>query len=128
MKTWIWRWGPAVALMSIIFIASATPGTDMPGFGIWDLFVKKGGHMLGYAMLAVAYFHALKKDQGPVRRQYILAFCLAVFYAATDEWHQRFVPGRSPSLGDVGIDASGAFVGLTLWHFVRMHFKPGSRR
>ena len=125
MKDWIWRWGPAVAIMVIIFIASATPGSDLPKFGVWDFFAKKGGHMLGYALLASAFFHGLNKGGRIKKSQFIAAVCLATLYALTDEFHQRFTPGRSPSLRDVGIDTFGAAIGLTLWNWIRRLQRSG---
>jgi VanZ family protein len=44
---------------------------------------------------------------------------MAAAYAATDEWHQSFVPSRTADLGDVLIDSTGAAIGLMLvflWH------------
>jgi|WetSurMetagenome_2_1015567.scaffolds.fasta_scaffold15055_4 VanZ family protein len=118
MKFWIWHWGPAGIVMLLIFIASATPGSDLPGFGAWDLIAKKGGHMCGYALLASAFFHALDKKGTSARFRFFVAAGLACLYAATDEFHQSFTPGRSPSLQDVGIDALGAFIGLTVWTWI----------
>ena len=43
-----------------------------------------------------------------------LIFCL--FFAAGDEFHQLFVPGRSGSAADVLIDMCGAFIGILLYH------------
>ena len=115
MKSWIWRWGPAVIVMTLIFTASATPGSDLPKFGAWDLIAKKGGHMFGYALLASAFFHALdRKGKGGLSR-FVVAAALACLYAATDEFHQRFTPGRTASLQDVGIDSLGAVIGLMVW-------------
>jgi VanZ family protein len=119
MKARIWQWGPAVLVMTVIFIASAAPGSDLPGFGTWDLIVKKGGHMFGYALLASAYFHALNQGKGMSRGQFIGALCLAFFYAITDEFHQRFTPGRTPSISDVLIDTLGAVFGLGTWFWIR---------
>ena len=95
MKSWIYRWGPAIVIMAIIFIASATPGSDIPGFGDWDEFFKKGGHMLGYALLATAFYHALNSSKRSIKLKFILVLCLVALYAASDEFHQRFTPGRS---------------------------------
>jgi len=119
MKAWIWHWGPAVIIMAIIFAASATPGSEMPKFGILDLLIKKGGHMLGYALLATAFFRALRRGKSVSRFQFILSLSLTVLYAISDEWHQSFTPGRTPSFQDVCIDAAGGFIGLALWYWIR---------
>lgn len=44
---------------------------------------------------------------------------LAVLYAATDEIHQTFVPGRSGRVTDVLIDAAGAAVGVLVMAWLR---------
>ncbi len=59
MKGFLSRWGPALVLMAVIFAASATPGEDLPNAGDWDTVFKKGGHLLGYALLGVAYLRGL---------------------------------------------------------------------
>jgi VanZ family protein len=122
MKEWIWRWGPALLLMALIFIASATPGSHLPKFGAFDIFAKKGGHMFGYALLSAAYFHALNNGRRITRFQFILAACFAILYSITDEFHQLFTPGRSSSPVDVCIDASGSIIGLLFWCFIRTRF------
>ncbi len=40
-----------------------------------------------------------------------VAFGISVIYAASDEFHQYFVPGRSCELRDVSIDSGGALLG-----------------
>ena len=121
MKNWIRRWGPAFLVMGIIFIASGTPGSDLPTLA-WDFTAKKGSHMLGYALLAIAYFHALNNGRNMTRFQFLSAFFLACLYAATDEFHQRFTPGRMPSAQDVFIDVVGAAIGLLL-RFLGQEYK-----
>jgi len=105
----LFLWGPVVLIMSAIFVFSSIPSKEMPSFGFWDLLVKKGGHALGYGMLAIAFWHGFRWN----RRLWWLAFLLAVAYAATDELHQSFVPGRHPSPADVGVDAAGALIMLS---------------
>jgi VanZ family protein len=101
----ILRWLPAIALMVVIFGFSSIPSQEMPSFGILDLVVKKGAHMLGYGLLALAYWYGLRFD----KRRWWLALLFAVLYAISDEFHQSFVPGRHPSLVDaLIIDGSGA--------------------
>jgi hypothetical protein len=81
MKAWIRNWAPAIVIMLLIFIASSTPGNDLPGFGVWDFSVKKGGHMLGYALLAIACFHALDKTRLSSSLRFTLASLFAKFYS-----------------------------------------------
>ena len=119
MKSWIYRWVPAIVVMAVIFIASATPGSDIPGFGIWDVFFKKGGHMLGYALLATASYHAMNSSNRSIKQKFILVLCLVALYAASDEFHQRFTPGRTASFRDVGIDVAGGLIGVTVMRFAQ---------
>jgi VanZ family protein len=103
------RWTPVLALMTVIFFLSNTPSDELVNFGVYDLLVKKGSHMAGYGLLALAFLRAL----GYQRKNYILLVLLLVFlYAASDEFHQSFVPGRNASLIDVIIDLLGAVIAL----------------
>jgi hypothetical protein len=113
-KQTLFRWLPAIIVMAVIFGFSSIPSKEMPMFGVLDLIVKKGAHMLGYGLLALAFWYALRFD----RRRWWLALLLAVLYALSDEFHQSFVPGRHPSLVDaLLIDGSGA--GLALFIFAK---------
>ena len=115
--SWWLLWAPAIGMMVAIFAFSSVPSNDMPAFGLADFLVKKGGHMLGYALLSLSYQHALSRN-----RSYSswFAWFFAVLFAISDEIHQIFVPGRGPLISDVGIDALGAGLSLMLsallWH------------
>jgi len=113
-----WRWLPALILMAVIFAASDTPGEQLPDFQSWDRIVKKGGHMLGYALLCVAYLYGLEGTRRTSAGRILFAILLTAVYAATDEFHQSFTPGRSATLLDVGLDAAGAVLGGSLWNFL----------
>lgn len=97
--------------MSIIFFFSSQPSEKLPDLGWADTIFKKGGHMLGYGLLALSYWHGFGWDGGS--RPF--AWLLAVLYAGTDEFHQSFVNGRGASLWDVLIfDNLGALIALWL--------------
>lgn len=98
--------------MALIFVASAQPKGVVPDFGAHDWGVKKTAHVLGYALLGVAYLRGLAGGRPPTWRQAALAVALAALYGATDEYHQSFVPDRGANLLDVGIDTLGATVGV----------------
>ncbi|MBN1570427.1 MAG: VanZ family protein [Acidobacteria bacterium] len=122
MKNWFYRWGPAILFMAIIFIVSSTPGSDIPGLGAWDFIAKKGGHLIGYALLGAAYRHALNYGNRARKRHHIPAMCMTALYAASDEWHQTFTPGRSGSFSDVGIDIAGGIIGILVSGWAQKHF------
>ena len=44
----------------------------------------------------------------------LLAGIVCVGFAGLDEYHQSFVGGRTPAIKDVGVDSSGAFIGILL--------------
>ncbi len=101
------RWFPSLLLMALIFGFSSIPSAQMPEFGGLDFSIKKFGHALGYGLLALSYQHGLGG-----KRPW-LAWVMAVTYAASDECHQSFVPGRGPSVWDVLLfDNLGALAGL----------------
>ena len=115
MKKFI-RWTPALTLMVVIFLFSNTPGEKLPNYGFWDHVVKKGGHMTGYALLALSYWYALGFDRCKLGQ----AWLMAVGYALTDEFHQSFIPGRTPSYFDVFVyDGMGAALALLAARFVK---------
>ncbi len=109
----------AILIMLLIFAASSTPGDDLPSFGAEDFLVKKGGHMLGYALLAIGYLRGLSERKPVTLRTGILAVFLAGLYATTDEFHQLFVTGRNASPYDVMIDTIGATFGACIWTWFR---------
>jgi VanZ family protein len=97
--------------MLAIFFLSAQPRAELPFFPGWDYAIKKAAHMLGYGLLGLSYLHLLGG------RSYVSAWALALLYAASDEFHQSFVPGRSASVVDVLVfDHLGAIFALLL-HF-----------
>ena len=119
LKTWAWRWGPAVLIMAVIFLASSTPGDELPSFGSFDFSLKKGGHTLGYALLALGYLRGLAWKRPTSRGSMMLAIAFCLLYAISDEFHQTFTPGRTPSVIDVLIDTTGAAIGLASWNLLR---------
>ena len=108
------RWFPSLLVMLAIFAFSSRPADSLPNFLSWDHFVKKASHMIGYGLLALSYMHLLKYD----KKQYWLAWLMVILYAATDEFHQSFVPGRGASAFDVLVfDNLGAIIAL--WAYSR---------
>lgn len=77
--------------------------------------VRKAAHMTEYAILSILIYVWLGLWQQPWWKKSLEAFCIAIPYAASDELHQLFVPGRAGKMGDVLIDSAGAVLGLFLF-------------
>ena len=111
------RWGPALAIMAVIFYSSSIPQATMPGIGgYWtDYAAKKFAHLVVYGLLALAGLRGLAYGRGATLRDARWALALAVAYGASDELHQALVPGRGAGPLDVVFDALGAGLALWLW-------------
>ena len=87
--------------------------------------LRKFGHWLEYFILAALLYRALvdesrgKHSVRPAART--MAFVLV--WAATDEFHQSWVPSRTASIVDVMIDGFGGLFG-TFWMYLR-HKRAG---
>ena len=94
--------------MTLIFIASSMPTVpSLPG-GLSDY----TGHFIGYSLLGALAIRGFARARwsgvnGPAA---IRAVVMSSMYGVTDEFHQSFVPGRSPSVADWGVDTLGAIV------------------
>ena len=79
--------------------------------------LRKLGHLTEYAVLAMLLWRALR---GGIRWHtkmsilFVAAGAVCALFAATDEFHQSFVPSRTASPVDVMIDICGAVIGLTI--------------
>jgi VanZ family protein len=126
------HWWPVVAWMSMIFLfstelfsgthttsflrpilSSLLPDTSADQIETVHLFLRKLGHWGEYFILAMLSIRALHADLPAQSRQRRAAGAIAIatLYAASDEWHQSFVPSRSASIVDVLIDCLGATCG-----------------
>ena len=112
MIRWFWHWGPAVAYMAAIFVVSGIPNLGPLPANTSD----KVAHFAAYSLLGGLLARAVA---GAVWSAYGLqtvwkAWAFATLYSVTDELHQAFVPGRTPSVGDGIADSTGALLGALL--------------
>lgn len=101
----------AIGWMYLIFLISAQSTVPQPP-GIAPAITSNLGHFGVYFVLAILVWWVLGGFglEGPQR--WLVAFGLTVLYGVSDEWHQSFVPGRTPDVLDIVIDALGAACGL----------------
>jgi VanZ family protein len=85
-------------------------------FDLLEFGVRKLGHFTEYSIFAIFLYHALGQDDPGSwnSRKALASILLAGLYSLTDEFHQRFVPGRGPSIVDCGFDTIGATLGMVI--------------
>lgn len=74
--------------------------------------VRKAAHASEYAVLGMLVMAVFGSYAVNGKKRMIRSLCVCAAYAASDEFHQIFVPGRSCQIGDVLIDSAGAFAGI----------------
>ena len=103
-------WAPVAVYMAIIFYLSSLSQPTLPPGG------DKSWHLVGYVGFGLVLARAfaggfLRRVAG---RAALLAIALGVAYAASDEIHQMFVPGRTADLADLAVDAVGVALGIVV--------------
>jgi VanZ family protein len=110
-------WWAPLAWMAVIFWFSAQPDLPHVPDALLDFLVKKSAHALEYAVLTGLLWRAVARTWPGLRgerRAVLLTGAATVVYAASDEFHQWFVPGRTSQPRDVLIDALGAALAVAL--------------
>ena len=85
---------------------------------------RKCCHLTEYSCLALLLWRAFRLSTGNRFGGWYwpeagLALLVVFLYAATDEYHQSFVPGRTALFSDVLIDTAGGALALLLLWFIR---------
>ena len=75
-----------------------------------DFVFKKSAHMFVYSVLYWLLFRAF--NVGKNQKSFLIPLLICIVYAATDEFHQSFIPGRTPTIRDVGFDTVRMTVAL----------------
>jgi VanZ family protein len=134
-RTFVTKWMPVIAWMLLIFAGSSdalsaehTSRFIIP-FLLWlnptmpyhtieaiHLALRKLGHLTEYVILAALLWRALRGSFTACTRRFIagITFLIAASFAASDEFHQSFVPTRTATVHDVLIDCVGVAVAIVL--------------
>ena len=71
-------------------------------------YIRKSAHFTEYFILSLLVLRAIRAGRPGTRFAWaLLVVAIVLCYASLDEFHQRFVPGRTAAVGDVLIDTSG---------------------
>ena len=85
-------------------------GVDRAGFEPWHFYIRKSGHVIGYALLCILLFRAWREtlptrgDPKWTLRWASIAVLGTALVASLDEWHQSFLPSRTGRWQDVALD------------------------
>ena len=108
---------PAILCMALIFKLSSMTGDDLKGFPhVWD----KLAHTVEYATLCGTYCLWWSRSEWSRRKwlRVLVVVALTLAYGCTDEYHQRFVEGRSCDALDLVADTFGGIIGGTVYAFI----------
>lgn len=88
--------------------------------------MRKAGHFTEYAVLAFLARRAfITSSRAFLQRHWFkLSLIIVVIYGLLDEFHQSFVPSRTPSIYDSAIDVAGGLTVLLLFKI----FEKNSRK
>ena len=134
----IWRYSPL--LLWILFISFAStgefsaantsaifrpllrwlfPNLSEAKLAAVHFLMRKAGHFTEYAVLAFFARRAfITSSQAFLQRYWFqLGLLLVAIYALLDEFHQSFVPSRTPSIYDSAIDVAGGLTVLLILRF-----------
>jgi VanZ family protein len=130
-------WLPAaLSVLMIVLESTATMSADNTSHWLYPLWIhlfgpistdrwlevhhliRKTGHFMGYGVVSLAFFYSWRQTLAQMamrhwslwRRASMLAVLSTLLIASLDELHQSFLPSRTSSVWDVGIDICGAIV------------------
>ena len=99
-----------VEIKNNIFNEEKTPDDLAESAEGIHFYVRKAAHMTEYFVLCLTIIFPLYVYGVRGFNLFILSIILSAGFAGLDEYHQSFVDGRGPSVKDVLIDTSGAFI------------------
>ena len=134
----LWRYGPLVLWLFFISFASTSefsaantsqiirpillwlfPNLSEARLTAIHFVTRKAGHFSEYAVLGFLARRAfITSSRGFLQRYWFpLGLLLVATYALLDEFHQSFVPSRTPSIYDSAIDVAGGLTVLLIFKF-----------
>jgi VanZ family protein len=136
MKSFLKYWLPVLIWLCLIFLGSTgvlsaeqtsrflvpflrwlKPEISLAAISAIQLGIRKVGHLTEYAILSALLWRAMRSTFISTKAMAMagLALVMSAIFAASDEFHQSFVPSRTATLGDVMIDIGGALIGLAIY-------------
>ena len=76
--------------------------------------IRKGAHLSIYTLVGIFIMSFISTYKIHLKYKFLISILVGLVYASSDEIHQSFIPGRTASIIDVGIDTAGVFLGIIL--------------
>lgn len=105
-------WFPVVLYMGVIYYFSSKTGSQV-SIPTPD-YVAHATEYFGLSWLV--RWAWLGSRAGRPEQGYWVAILFSFIYGISDELHQSFVPGRTPSVGDLLADTVGAVLAQVVWY------------
>ncbi len=106
-----------IAWMGLIFWLSSFHTLPKTAPGIGDI-QNVLGHFGAYGILAALVFWMLSPLVRSSQSRTVITMVVVLAYGISDEFHQSFVPGRTPDIKDILVDVIGAACMLVVMHWV----------
>jgi VanZ family protein len=142
---WFARWWPAIAWAVVISLFSTGaftsentgriiipalhwlfPSLPPHTLALFHHIIRKCAHFTEYFILSLLILRGIRAGRHGTRLAWaVLAIVIVAGYASLDEFHQSFVPGRTPAVTDVLIDTTGGATAqaiaalFAMWFHVR---------
>jgi VanZ family protein len=104
----------------LIIALSSIPNLQSPRLGIFS--TDKLIHFIEYAVFAFLFYRSFAYSLSQSRRSNsgllvaLMTFALLLLFSVGDEYHQKFVPGRSADVFDVIADILGGALVILFLH------------
>ena len=110
---------PAIAWAGVIFILSSLPGAffTIPTRLPVDKAFHAGIFFIFCLLLNRAFINQTRLLTLS-RYRLLISFLIVVAYGISDEFHQTFVPGRTPDFADALADSIGGLLGILYLFFL----------
>ena len=149
----IYFWGIAILLLKVVIFTlssfESAASDEMSGFftklpvsvlgrvgimlpgnlvGVIHFLIRKAAHLFLFFMMGFCTANFVRNITKDKKKMFWIPLAWSSLYAATDEIHQYFVPGRSCSFGDWVLDTAGVLLGIGAVFLCMKYIKSGAER
>jgi VanZ family protein len=127
VKKFVKWWLPVLVWMGVIFAGSSIGSLPRVGGKVTDGVAHRVAHVMEFAILGALTLRAVSQDRRVTKRELISTLIIIALYGASDEFHQRFTPGRSSEGLSVVFDVAGGLAGAWIYRWWRQRHRATSR-